>query len=157
VILEDPVPVFNMESFEDVLEEAKPLLDRHWELIALRKDKIKLAPDFEKYRELDRAGSLKIATIRVEGRLVGYWVAFLSHHPHYKNDLMALTDIFFLLPEYRSGLLGYRFLEYVEQEMKNLGVVQIMAGTKLHYDLSRLFERLGWTATDMMYAKYIGD
>lgn len=150
-------PKFSVERYVDVIEEAKPLLRLHWEQIALLKDKIEFAPNYEKYAELDQAGSLHVCTVRVYGRLVGYHAAFLSNHPHYKNDLMGLTDIFFILPDFRIGLTGFHFLQFVEAEMRKLGVTKMIAGTKLHHDLSVLFERLGWKPTDMMYAKYIGD
>jgi GNAT superfamily N-acetyltransferase len=146
-----------VERYADVIEEAKPLLARHWEEIALFKDKVKLAPDYDKYAELAEGGNLHICTVRSDGELIGYHAAFLSNHPHYKNDLMALTDIFYLTPEFRRGLLGFRFFRFIEGELKKLGVVKMMAGSKTSLDLRVLFIRLGWIETDIMHGKYIGD
>jgi GNAT superfamily N-acetyltransferase len=152
----DSEPQFKVERYADVIAEAIPLLSYHWEEIAMFKDKIKLCPAFDKYEEIDKAGGLHIITARVGGRLIGYHVAFVTPHPHYKNNLMSLTDIFFILPEHRKGLLGFRFFQFIEHEMRKLGVTKMMAGTKLNRDLGILFERLGWEPTDRMYSKYIG-
>jgi hypothetical protein len=148
---------FAVERYAQVIGEIKPILLRHWEEIALLKNKIEFAPDYDKYAALDAGGSLHVSTVRIDGALVGYHVAFLSHHPHYSQSLMALTDIFYVVPEQRRGLMAFRFFQFIEAEMRKLGVVKMIAGTKLHFDLSPLFDRLGWKATDVMYAKYIGD
>lgn len=147
---------FDVERYADVIEEAKSLLLDHWEEIALFKDKIKLAPDYDKYATLAEAGNLHISTVRSDGKLVGYHAAFLSYHPHYKNDLMALTDIFYVIPKFRKGLLGFRFFRFIEAELKAIGVVKMMAGSKTSLDLRVLFNRLGWVETDIMHGKYIG-
>ena len=151
----DSEPQFSVERYAQMIEEVKPLLIAHWEEIAMFKDKIKLAPAFDKYKELDEKGGLHIITARLDGKLIGYHVAFVTPHPHYMNDLMSLTDIFFILPEHRKGLLGFRLFRFIEQEMKKLGVTKMMAGTKLNRDLGVLFERLGWEPTDRLYAKCI--
>jgi GNAT superfamily N-acetyltransferase len=150
-------PVFSVEKYADVIAEAKPLLVAHWEEVALFKDRIKLAPDFDKYEQMEKVGGLHICTVRVDGRMVGYHVAIVSRHPHYMNDIFSLTDIFFVAPDYRRGQLGLDFFRFIENEMKKLGVSKMMAGTKLHRDLDIMFRRLGWSPTDRMYAKCIGE
>jgi len=148
---------FSVEKYEEMIAEAIPLFTRHWEEIALFKDKIRFAPDYSKYEALEAAGGLHICTVRVDGRLVGYHVALVTPHPHYMNDLMSLTDIFYIHPDHRKGLTGFIFFRFIEAELKKLGVSKMMAGTKLNKDLGVMFDRLGWTPTDRMYAKVIGD
>jgi hypothetical protein len=48
----------------------------------------------------------------------------------------------------------------VEEEMKKLGVRKLFTGAKLHTadgKSGRLFEYLGFTATETLYTKYLGD
>ena len=41
-----------------VKEDIQPLIEKHWELVALNQGAIKLNPDWERYAELDAAGML---------------------------------------------------------------------------------------------------
>src|SRR5215469_12725938 len=108
---------FQVERYSDVLPELKAIIGLHWEEIALLKDKIKLDPDYDRYLALEESGVLHVITIRENGELIGYHIAFVTPHMHYKGDLMCFTDIFFLKKEYRKGLAGAKLLKFVEAEM----------------------------------------
>jgi|SRR5208283_833455 len=148
--------IFAVESGRSIMPEIDTLTKLHWEEIALDKDKIELAPDFEKYAILEDKGVLHVITARDGGKLVGYHISFIQPHLHYRNDLMCFTDIYFIHPDYRDGLVGLQLFRFIESEMKKLGVCKLIAGCKDHRNLATLFKRLGWTLTDHMYAKYIG-
>src|SRR5580700_5462094 len=55
---------YQVEPFDTSFEEAQELLIEHWEEIALNKDKIKLAVDVTRYKELADRGALHIVTVR---------------------------------------------------------------------------------------------
>jgi hypothetical protein len=157
---------YQVEPFDTAFEEAQELLLAHWEEIALDKDKIKLDVDAERYRELDRKGMLHIVTVRDAndqkwaydpGKLVGYHVSILCNHLHYKNDFHAMTDIFFLKKEHRVGRAGIDMFLFVEDSLRKRGVVKIMTSVKLHLDVGRIFEWLGYKPIERVYSKYIGD
>ena len=148
---------FAVESGRSIRDEVFSLTQLHWEEIALDKDKITLAPNYERYEELDAMGVLHTITAREAGKLVGYHFSFIQPHLHYRNDLMCFTDIFFLHPEHRKGLAAFGLFRAVETEMKKIGVKKIIMGCKDHHNLAPIFNRLGWTLTDHMYAKYIGE
>jgi hypothetical protein len=149
--------VFAVEPYQQVLPELKELIGLHWKEIALNQDKIKLAPDYDGYAAMCGKGILHIITARHEEKLVGYFVSLVGKHLHYANDVMGIGDIFFLKPEYRKGMTGVNLLRVFEAEMRKLGVRKIIAGTKLHHNLTRVFEHLGWKETDRMFAKWIED
>lgn len=147
---------FQVESYSTIRAEVEPLLQQHYEEIALFKDKVKLSPDVDKYLAQEKAGILCVITARKDGKLVGYHASFLIRHLHY-DMLIALTDIFFISKEYRNGTAGIRLFQFFEQEMRRRGVKEIVAGCKVKHDLSRMFEYLNWIPTDKMFAKWIGD
>lgn len=156
---------YQVEPFDTFFEEAQELLEQHWEEIALNKDKIKLAIDVDKYREAAARGALHIVTVRDAneqkwafdpGKLVGYHVALIVPHLHYKNDLHAMTDIFFVHPDYRRGRIGIELFKFVEKALKERGVVKMCTAVKLHKDIGKIFERLGWTETERLFTKYVG-
>ena len=135
---------FAVEHLEEVAEEVLPLLEKHWEELAIHRSDIKLAPDWERYQLLDEGGVLHIITARVEGVLVGYCVDLLGTHLHYKNNVFAINDIFFIDPEYRTGTLGVRMLKFAKKELKRQGVDTWMIHTKNHMSSAALLHRLGF-------------
>ena len=156
--------VYAVEPYSTAFEEARELLVEHWEEIALNKDKIRLAIDEDRYRDLAEKGILHIVTVRDAniqkwaydpGKLIGYHVALIVPHLHYKNDLHGFTDIFFIHPDYRKGRIGINLFKFVEKSMKERGVVKLMTAVKLHLDVGRIFERLGWTPIERLYSKII--
>jgi GNAT superfamily N-acetyltransferase len=151
------VITFQVEKWAEFEKEGSLIFRRHWEDLALDHDKIDLGVDNQKYQQMDDLGILHILTARKDGRLIGYFLAFLMVHPHYSNaGLMAIADVYYLLPEARSGGTGARLFAEVEKTLKARGVVKAYLSCKLHQDHSKLFTRLGWKPTDLTFTKYLG-
>ncbi len=147
---------FRVETLAAVRDEAAPLLRRHWEEIALNRDTVPLDPDWQAYDRVEAAGLLHITTARNDaGGLVGYAVYFVVPNLHYRSLRVAETDIFWLVPEHRRGLAGLRLLRAAEAHLAALGVNKIVSKVKLHHDTGPLFERLGYTAIERVYAKMV--
>jgi hypothetical protein len=148
---------YQVEKWSDVLPEMEPLWPAHYEELSLEKGKSEMAADFSRYSEMEKAEMLHVVTVRSDGRLVGYHVNILLSHLHYsKAGLMAHTDMYYLMPEFRKGGTGTKMLLAVEQSLLNKGVVKAYTSHKVHQDHSELFKALGWKATDIVYTKYLG-
>ena len=147
---------YKEETFDQVIDEIKPLLEDHWEEIALHKDTIKLNPDYGRYEAMFKSGSMKIVTARDDGKLVGYCIMLLYHHIHYKDQFMAMDDIFFIAKDYRKGLTGVKLFIKTEEIMKQYGVTKLSMNVKVHQDVGAIFERLGYKETERMFTKKIG-
>ena len=107
---------------------------------------------------MEKSGILHIVTIRSTGRLVGYYIAFvLPHHVHYsKAGIMAFTDIYYILREFRTGGTGTKLFIEAERTLRNRGVVKAYLSCKVHDDHTALFEGLGWKKTDYAFTKMLG-
>jgi L-amino acid N-acyltransferase YncA len=106
------------------------------------------------------SGRLHVFTARHDRRLVGYHVAIVAGHLHYVSTLHAITDVYYVLPEYRKGRTGLCLFRAYEAEMVRLGVRKLITGAKLHTADGRsgkLFEYLGWRPTETVYTKLIGE
>lgn len=147
---------FCVETIADVKKEMEIINATHYDEIALDKDRMKLNPDFDKYQNIENAGSLIIITARKEGKLVGYWILFILPHLHYKDVLCGHTDIYYMLPEVRQGMTGVKLLSEGEKILKKRGVKKIFAGDKKHKNLGIIFDMLKWTAVETQYSKWIG-
>lgn len=147
---------FCTESWSQVRHEIAPLWQRHHDELVQDKDRVPLAPDLAKYQAQDTAGSLHIVTARRRGALVGYVVAIVETHLHYRRTLCAFFDLYYLLPEHRAGWAGVRLFIEAERALKARGVQKLFSGTKLWQDASPIFERLGWVETERLFTRWIG-
>jgi len=144
---------FKVESLADVIGECADALHEHWDEIALDKDEVKLNPDWDGYKRISDSGNMVIVTARAGKRLVGYSVYFISKSLHYKDILQAESDIFWLDPKCRVGMIGIRLLRFSEKVLKDMGVFRIFSKVKLHKDVGAVFERMGYHPVERVYSK----
>lgn len=149
--------VFRPENLRNVQPEMAPLLREHWEEIALDHEAVPLDPDWPRYLALNDAGCLSTVTARMGegGPLVGYHVAIVSGHLHYGSTKHGVTDVYYISPEHRDGFIGLRMFRAVDEEMKRLGVVKRITGTKVALDIGPVLRRLGYRLTEHVYTKVL--
>jgi GNAT superfamily N-acetyltransferase len=106
---------------------------------------------------MQERGKLHIVTARDEGKLVGYFASFVDYHLHYKETMMAVNDALFLDKDYRKGSLAKDMFTFAEKELKELGVKVIHLHMKVEHPFDKLCESCGYTNSERLYAKYIGE
>ena len=144
-----------VERWAKFYPDSKAIFPEHWKELALNQGEIPLSIDEEKYFNLDRLGILLILTARDSGKLVGYYLWFLMPHPHYASSgAMGLTDMYFILPEYRTGL-GAKLFVASEKELRNQGIIKAITSCKVHEDHTAFLEKLGWTLSDFTFCKML--
>ena len=146
---------YQQEFLDTFVRDAIPLLERHWEEIALNKHVIKLDPDWDAYAILEQQGNLKIFTARKSGVLIGYFAVFFRKHIHHKNDIFAVNDVIFISPEYRKGMIGTNLIKFAEQCLKDDGATVLLINTKCHKPFDKLLEWLGFTHIENVYSKLL--
>jgi GNAT superfamily N-acetyltransferase len=148
-----------VEPTIDILAEAERtgMLQRHWEELALDKDEVPLAPDWDRYQLMEAHGMLSAIAVRERSRLVGYSIMVLTRGLHYRDCPEARMDIFWLEPEVRGRMGGVRMFRAHEKELRRRGVKRIYVGSKLHRDSSVLFHRLGYRPVEVWMSKMLED
>jgi|TARA_R110000803_G_scaffold14164_1_gene39466 GNAT superfamily N-acetyltransferase len=144
---------FSEETLSQCLDEARPLLVDHWENIALNKDTIPLNPLWNIYEKLEETGNLKIITARQDEKLVGYAAYVISPSLHYSSEIIADADVFWLDPNHRKGMAGMRLFKHAEKVLKSYGVTRILNKVKIHFDVGKVFERMGYDPIERVYSK----
>jgi GNAT superfamily N-acetyltransferase len=148
---------FQVERWADFWRDCQELTPIHWAEAALDKDVIKLSILPENYAACDGKGILHIVTARYGPRMIGYFVANVVIHPHYREaGLMAFTDMYFVHPDFRRGGTGVKLILEVERTLKARGVVKIYLSTKVHEDKSAMLKALGYKPADLSFTKYLG-
>ena len=146
---------YQVEPFSRLIEELKPLLQSHYEEIARHKDKIALNPDYDKYRVLDRMGFLHGVTVRDDGKLVGYFLSFVTPHLHYKDHVMSSNDVVFISKPYRKGTIAARMFKFAEKTLREKGVAKMIVNVKIANDFGSLLDRLGYIPIERIYEKML--
>jgi GNAT superfamily N-acetyltransferase len=146
---------YQQESLATCANDAKDLLQSHWEEIAINKDVIKLNPDWDAYYSLEDAGILKIFTARSDGLLVGYFVVLCRTHIHYKDHVFAANDILYLHKDYRKGLTGAKLMKFAEKCLQEDGVSVLVVNTKRHRPFDSLLNWLGYKHVENVYSKLL--
>ncbi len=143
---------FQREDAIDVIEEIKPLIADHYDEISHYKH-IQLNPNWDRYKDLDKLGVLRIYTARDDATnaLVGYAIFFVNKNMHYVDSLQANQDILFLVKEKRGH--GGRFIMWCDSRLKEEGVQVVYHHIKVAHDHPELFQRLGYTCVDKIYSK----
>lgn len=149
--------VYAVEKVKNCLEEMKPLLQEHYEQVAMYKDKIPLEPDYDKYLDLCDSGILHIVTARDEDKLIGYYISMMVPHIHYSSHKFAVNDILYIDEEYRKTLVGLEMFKFAEKCLKEEGVSVMTIHMKTSLPFDSLCEGLGYDYAERNYTKYIGE
>ena len=141
------------ESYTNIKDEIKPLLEQHYEEIALDQDVIKLNPDWDAYAKYDSIHALRCYTARNDdGDLVGYFVVIVSTSLHYKDHLFANNDVIFLRKDARKGMTGVKLIKYAVKCLQSEGITRININTKTHQPFDVVVERLGFELIERVYS-----
>ena len=142
---------FKRERFVDVIDEALPLIEQHFREVDAQQD-LGLDIDFERYKELDDNGTVRIYTVRTpENELAAYACFFVNYNLHYKTKLSALQDVLYVKPEHRG--FGYLFIDRCDKELKAEGVTLVLHAVTEFVDFSSTLIRAGYKKQETLYAK----
>jgi GNAT superfamily N-acetyltransferase len=147
---------YQVEKFADVIEEMKPLLQMHYEEIAMYKDRIALNPDYAAYQAMADLGMLHIYTARDSSRdLIGYCVTFIRPHPHYQDHIYAMNDVVYVAKEYRHTEVAPELISQLEKELQTKGVSVMTFHMKTYKPFRTLMDSLGFDCAEELYTKFI--
>lgn len=146
-----------IESFEDRLDELKPMLPEHHRELGLFQDRMPLDPNFPAYFEAERNGRLLFVTVREAGALIGYWISFINPGLHYQSTLTNQLDIYWVHPDHRGKHAGFALADLVKTESIRRGVKIWYAGSKNHKPSEWFFERLGFEKCESYFVQWIGE
>lgn len=146
---------FQVENWFSCRKKMEWLFAMHFEEVGTYKDKLKLNINDDEYSRLASNGNLLIITVREGEKIVGYHWSFIRYHSRFKDSLTAITDVFFLHPDYRKGRNGINLFKFVEKTWKELGVKRAITSSKVNHDKSKIFEYLGWDRQEIIYTKYL--
>ena len=150
-------PRFGRECIDDVVGCIGTLALSHWAEAGHYKD-LYINPDIAKYRQAERAGTLRLYTVRSGLSLVGYAVYFIGTALHYQEVLTAQQSTLYVHPDHRRDAAGPRFVKWTESQLRSEGVKIITQHVKAKnrkrgLAFCRLLEHDGYEIQDYVLTK----
>lgn len=144
------------ETVDQCVGDIPPLLQAHWEEVALYRDEVPLSPQFDRYRAIEKTGRLVVITARYEGALIGYSVFIINQHLHYSTCRVASNDVLFLVKDYRKGSdAGRRLIRASEVLLSSMGVQRMTWHIKPKNDWSPILVRMGYEREEIIMGKLL--
>jgi hypothetical protein len=85
--------------------------------------------------------------------LIGYSFFIAQYSLHYKHKILAVNDLFYVLPEHRCKFLGIKLIKESEKILQELGINQVHMRTKTYADFGSILKRAGYQAIEIAYRK----
>lgn len=148
-----------VERFAQVLPELCDLFIADWNETCPAEIKAKkdFAPDWQRYLQMDFAGTLLCVVLREANWPVGYLIGHLTDDINSKGCLTYWAMVLYIAPEVRGRLGSRRMVGLVERVCKEAGVKQVLIGAPYgNAEVERLYKILGYAPREVMFTKWIG-
>lgn len=150
-----PALKFSKETAGALMAEHEPLYLAHCAEVGFYKqDKPEML--WETYFRIEDVGVLRVFCVRDAAyKLVGYGLFFVTMNPHYASVKMAQCDMIYIKPEYRGGM-GEKFIEWMDQSLKDEGVKAVSHHAKVYYDFGSMLKRQEYEHVENIYIRRLG-
>ena len=111
----------------------------------------------EVYDYSEQVGYCRSYIVHVDGNYAGYMVVMATEMLHHRGTTQALTDSFYIAPEYRSSGAFTSLLSYVEDDLRINGIRFLTLGLSSntpHVDKIKQFvHNKGYLCTEVLFTK----
>ena len=140
---------FAWEPFGEVVEEAMPLLRRHYDGLGLP---YPFDPDFAGMLLAASQGLFRVAVVRnARGHIVGYCTGAVSYLQCSRGIKELMVPALYLEPDYRGSLCNLKtLLGMMDDFAREAGCVRLllMPLGRMRHGIGRALCRMGWSLSD---------
>lgn len=146
--------LFRAEKFDDALPELHVMHEEHFAETEVHRIGFGLQPDYDYMREMERQGKLiqfvarNAETMELAGNIRMYVQTSMHTGTLYANE-----DTLYIRPAYRKGFMAVRFMQFVEEALKSIGVREVRTDSKTLNKAHKLVEYLGYKHVANKYVK----
>ena len=150
------VYVIQVERFSDIQDELHVLHELHWLETEGHRHGLSMNPDYAKFIQRERMGTLIQFTLRKGGELVGNMRLYINTSIHTQTRY-ASEDTIFIKPEHRGGMRAIALMRFAEECLLSLGIREIRGNSKMVNNADVLMRRLGYTPVAIEFVKFFKD
>lgn len=145
---------FQVERLQSIVNEIHPIHQEHWLETEGYRHGVEFNMNYDYPITVEQQGKFIQFTVRKDGKLIGNCGMYLSKSNH-TQQWMAIEDTIFILSEYRKGRLGIRFIKYVEDILRNMGISELQVTVKTVNKVNELLQALGYKQTAFQLNKVL--
>jgi GNAT superfamily N-acetyltransferase len=149
------VITFHIKRIESVWNDISRLSQECWDETESDKHDSSHLMRLDRYKEYEDAGMFYCAVARDGERVVGFSTGFISDCMHTQAKV-AVDDGMYLEKPYRGRGVAVRFLRFVEDFCRSLGVSEIYAHATVGGAVPRVLEFLDYEPLSVQYVKRLG-
>lgn len=143
--------VYGIEPLTACIFEIKGLARVHWDEVASFQDVRKFSVDWELYLQIERMQRLVLATVRDQGRLIGYVAMVGRPDPHAKASIGAESAFYYVEKRPMRGLIQRNLIRFVVGYLRQKGVHFIRFRNKMDHSNAAILRNIGFEADEMLY------
>ncbi len=142
-------------TFAEASEAMYEEMLAHWNEVPFGPFDMTLALNNEAYVIAEKEGHALFYLAYDEDKPVAYLSVFASEMIQHKGVMQAVTDAFYVAPDYRKGGVFGKLLEFVEQDVKSFGIRFLTLGVNPMYkgNTAQFLEHVGYCKTEISYTK----
>lgn len=150
-----------VSSISALIEEGikEGIFERHLQEVGYGTFSVNVAPAKEQLQKQEDELNYACFTVRErsEDKLVGYVGTVISEHVNYK-DRIAQMHAIYIDPAHRGYGLATTLIKFIESQLyHSYGCRFIQLASNTNNPIGKLFERVGYRATDIIYTKEFQD
>lgn len=153
---------FGWEPLDRLLNDGlEALALRDWQEIEVDHAAQPHDPDWNHYREQNKAGAYRIVAARRNGRLIGYNAFFIGHHTRHRGMIFAQNDVLYLDAPERRGLVGARFITESDALLKAAGAAKVRYDSMMNVSIGNggrlgdLLQHLGYKLEAQVFTRVL--
>ena len=145
---------FAIEPVVVCWDEVLALATEHWRSTKSYRRHQPFCPSLARYEDYNERGFFLLYTARDAGVLVSYFGVYLCPSMH-SQLLTATEDTFYIAPSHRKGWTAVRFIKFIEQDLTNRGVHEILFSCEAENPAKRLLDFLKYAPVIVQYSKVL--
>lgn len=146
--------IYQRESINDMWDDFIANELSHWDETEGYRHDQPFNPDKDRYFQYAEMGAYFMWAARDGDILAGNVTMYVTPSMHTRL-LLATEDTFYIRPEYRGGGVYSRLFKMVENDLKEMGVYEVILTAKLSNRAGKLLERKGCKHIANQYSKYL--
>lgn len=130
-------------------------MEDHWNEVPFGPFHMPLSLDHDAYMVAEDEGFALFYLVHIDNKPVAYMSVLASEMTQHKGVMQAVTDAFYVSPDYRKGGVFGKLLTFVEQDLKDYDIRFFTVGTNVMYkgDTGPLLTSVGYSKTEVLYTK----
>lgn len=143
---------YQKERFEDIISELPELFHAHYQEFEEDKENLPLDIDWMRCLRDELSGILHIMTARRDGKLIGYFFAYIQSNWHHAKTRLSASDSIYVLNLPHRAFIWRKLINETQKMCRDLGAKKLYIIVKAGSPAARLLNAMKLKLTEEVYS-----